>query len=249
MIIFDEQRNIFYSTIINDEVFFSGFANKSIGDARKVNTILNFLKKEDISYKHIVIGEQIHSSNVELITKQNLTGEIIKIEDTDGLVTQLDNVVLTVRTANCVPVIYVEKERKVIGISHNGWRGTIKKISQKLIEKMQDLGADIKKITIAFGPSIGQCCYKIDEDRYWQFKAEFDGYSEKIFSWRNGWYLNLSLLNYLLLIDSGIKKENIDFFPFCTSCDKKRFFSFRRDKKENYGEMLSFIVSNEKSNF
>ncbi|MGB9707309.1 MAG: peptidoglycan editing factor PgeF [Microgenomates group bacterium] len=245
MIVFNEEKNIFFSTLINDGVFLSGFGSKNLGDGRKVNTILNFLKKEKINYRHIIIGEQIHSSNVAIITEQNLNTEILKIEDTDGLVTQLRSVVLTIRTADCLPIIYVEKKKGIIGISHNGWRGTIKKISQKLIEKMQDLGAEKGKIIIAFGPSIGQCCYKIDEDRFWQFKTEFDGYSEKIFLWKNGWYLNLPLLNYLFLIDLGIRKENIDYFPFCTSCDKKRFFSFRRDKKQDYGEMLSFIMKNE----
>jgi YfiH family protein len=242
MIIFDESKKFFYSSFINDENFVSGFTDKNLGDARKISTILNFLNKEKINYKHIIIGEQIHSANVSLITSDYLKTEIVRIEDVDGLITNLSNVVLTVRTADCLPIIYVEKEKGIIGISHNGWRGTIKKISQKLIEKMQDLGAKTNKIKIAFGPSINQCCYKIDEDRYWQFKEEFDGYSEKIFTWRNGWFLNLPLLNYLLLVDLGIKKENIDFFPFCTFCDKKRFFSFRRDKKENYGEMLSFIL-------
>ena len=51
-------------------------------------------------------------------------------------------------------------------------------------------------------------------------------------------------LNFLLLKDVGIKSENIDFFPFCTSCDKDRFFSYRRDKEKEYGEMVSFILKN-----
>jgi copper oxidase (laccase) domain-containing protein len=108
---------------------------------------------------------------------------------------------------------------------------------------MLHLGGDKKDILVAIGPSIGTCCYDIDEERYYSFLEEFDGYSNKIFKIKRGKrYLNLAMLNYLQLLESGISEDNIDFFPFCTCCDTKRFFSFRRNDKKDYGEMLSFIV-------
>ena len=74
---------------------------------------------------------------------------------------------------------------------------------------------------------------------------EFDGYADKIFHRHQGkLHLNLALLNYLQTKELGVPEKNIDHFPFCTRCDKKRFFSFRRDKKQDYGEMFSFIVMN-----
>jgi len=241
MIVYDSFLKIFYSTSFNGDNYFSGFATKQLGDARKIENIFNFFNKNKISYKKIVVAEQIHSSNIKEIGFSN-KGNFEKVEDTDGLLTKEKNIVLIVRTADCLPIIYVEKNQGIIAISHNGWRGTIKKISYKIIEKMVELGANISFIKVAIGPGIGQCCYSIDEDRYYQFKDEFDGYSDKIFRWYKGkWHLNLLLLNYLLLLDYGVKKENIDYFPFCTSCDGKRFFSFRKDNKKDYGEMSSFI--------
>jgi len=239
---YDDNLKIFYSSLINDNRYFSGFGTRSLGDGRKIDNLINFLKNNRVDFRKIVILNQIHSVNTKIFTSH--TTELIeKIEDTDGVVTTEDRVVLRVVTADCLPVIYVEKNKGIIGISHIGWRGSIKKMVEKMIERMIELGGDLKQIKIAIGPGIGQCCYNIDQDRYYQFKEEFDGYSDKIFRWYKGsWYLNLTLLNYLFLVDIGVKKSNIDFYPFCTRCDKKRFFSYRRDKKEEYGEMFSLVI-------
>lgn len=245
MILFNKNLKIYYSTLINDDRYFSGFGTKDIGDGRKIETILKFLKINQIDYKKIVIPDQIHSVNIEVFENKN-NDLIQRIDDTDGIITTEKNIFLTVITADCLPMIIVDKNLGAIGISHQGWRGSVKKMAQKMVEKFVQLGSNLKDIKVALGPHIGQCCYDIDEDRYYQFKQEFDGYSEKIFHWQQGrWHLNLGLLNYLLLQEIGLQKHQIDFFPFCTKCNKKQFFSFRRDKKENYGEMLSFIIKNE----
>jgi len=243
MITYDPNLKIFFSSLINDDHFFSGFATKAVSDGRKVKNVFNFFQSQSLSFKKIIIPEQIHSVNIELFQskdKENLE----KIPDTDGIISVEKGVVLTVVTADCSPIIFVDKNKDIIGISHQGWRGSVKRMTQKMVGEMIHIGAKIEDIKVALGPAIGECCYDIDEDRFYEFKEEFDGYSNKIFHFRGGKrHLNLSLLNYLLLIETGIKKENIDYFPFCTKCDEERFFSFRRDKKgDRYGEMFSFIM-------
>ena len=244
MIIYDSNLKIFFSSLINDERFFGGFGTRYLGDGRRIDNIFNFFNNNGISYKKIVIPEQIHSTNVSVFNS-SLVDNIEKISETDGVITKDVNSVLTVITADCSPIMFVEKQYGIIGISHQGWRGSVKRLGQKMIKKIIEMGGKKEEILVAIGPSIGECCYDIDDDRYYQFVEEFDGYSEKIFHRRQGkLHLNLSLLNYLQLKEIGIPEKNIDHFPFCTRCDKKRFFSFRRDKKEDYGEMLSFIVKN-----
>lgn len=245
MLIYDPALKIFYSTLINDDQYLSGFGTKLIGDARHIDNVFNFLKGAHISYKTVVIAEQIHSVNIAVFTSEAspLLDDLEKVEEVDGLVTYESDVVLTVRTGDCLPIVYVDKKKEIIGISHQGWRGSLKKMVQKMVEKMSEVGGVRENILIALGPSIGDCCYNIDDDRYYTFLEEFDGYSDKIFYMRGGKrHLNLPLLNYLLLVEAGIPKKNIDFFPFCTRCDKDRFFSFRRDKKKDYGEMISFVI-------
>lgn len=243
MITFDSEKNLLFSTKINSQYFFSGFCTKQNGNAQLIADILHYFSLINLAYDHLVTLEQIHSTNIAVITKNS--NKIITIDESDGAITNEKKTILTVRTADCAPIIYCDKKNKVIGISHNGWRSTLKKISQKLINKMIEKGAELTSIIAVIGPCIGSCCYDIDDDRYYYFIEEFDGYADKIFQVKKGKrYLNLTLLNYLLLIDAGIKKENIDYFPFCTKCDKERFFSFRRDSKTKYGEMLSFVMIN-----
>ena len=245
MIIYDSNLKIFFSSLINDERFFGGFGTRYLGDSRRIDNIFNFFNNNGISYKKIVIPEQIHSTNVSVFNS-SLVDNIEKISETDGVITKDVNSVLTVITADCSPIMFVEKQYGIIGVSHQGWRGSVKRLGQKMIKKIIEMGGKKEEILVAIGPSIGECCYDIDDDRYYQFVEEFDGYSEKIFHRRQGkLHLNLSLLNCLQLKEIGIPEKNIDHFPFCTRCDKKRFFSFRRDKKEDYGEMFSFIIKNE----
>jgi len=242
MIIYDSDLKTFYSTLISDNNYVSGFGTKDLGDARYVENIVNYFSGSYISYKKIVTLEQIHSVNIAVFTPL-VTDQLEKINETDGVITKESQTILTVKTGDCIPIVFVDKKNKVIGISHQGWRGSVKRMAQKMIERMIEAGSLKKEIVVAIGPSIGDCCYNIEEDRYYSFLEEFDGYSAKIFHRRGGkLHLNLPLLNYLLLIEAGIEKKNIDFFPFCTRCDKHRFFSFRRDKKQDYGEMISFVM-------
>lgn len=243
MIIYDSNHKYFYSSLINDEKYFGGFGTKTLGDGRNIDTAINFSQENISSFKTIAIPEQIHSVNVTEFSA-NLIDNIEKVTETDGLITKDLNSVLTVITADCVPIMFVEKSQNIIAISHQGWRGSVKRMAQKMVKEIIKLGGNKEKIVASIGPSIGQCCYDIEDDRYYEFFEEFDGYAKKIFQRHQGkLHLNLTLLNYLQLKEAGILERNIDFFPFCTHCDKKRFFSFRRGKNNiDYGEMLSFIV-------
>lgn len=243
---FDNNLKIFSSSLVDNTSFFAGFGTRELDDGRNSDNIFSFLKKAKLNFSKIIVPRQIHSTNIFVYEKNNNHFLVEKREDTDGVITKEKNVVLTVVTADCVPLIFIDEKNKIVGISHQGWRGSVKRMSQKMVDKMIEVGSKIEDIKVLIGPSIGQCCYDVDESRYFEFKVEFDGYSDKIFKYKKGRYhLNLSLLNYLLLIEKGVKKENIDSFPFCTKCDKKRFFSFRRYKEkkvEEYGEMLSLVL-------
>lgn len=242
MIIYSSDLKIFYSTLINDNKFFGGFGTRFLGDGKKTENIFNFVQTNIPNFKTIVIPEQIHSINVANFSA-NLIDNVERISETDGVITKDSNSVLTVITADCSPIMFVDKKQGIIGISHQGWRGSVKRMAQKMVNKIIAVGGKKENIFAAIGPSIGQCCYDVEDERYYEFVEEFNGYADKIFHRHQGkLHLNLALLNYLQIKESGILDKNIDHFPFCTCCDKKRFFSFRRDKKQDYGEMMSFVV-------
>lgn len=242
MIKYDNNLDIFSSSLINEGSVTSGFSTKIQGNGQNIETLFNFFNNNKFTYKKIVVPEQIHSVNVSIFENGN-NEKIEKINETDGVITKEKNVILTVITGDCCPAVFSDNKNGIVGISHQGWRGSVKRMVQKMIDKMLSVGAELSQIKVALGPTIGECCYDVDDDRYYEFREEFEDYSEKIFHTRSGRkHLNLTLLNYLLLLEKGVSKENIDHFPFCTRCDKKRFFSYRRDKKEEFGEIFSFIV-------
>lgn len=242
MIYFEPNLKIFTSSLINDNIFFAGFGTRQIGDGRKISSIINFFQTNKIPIKKIVFPEQIHSLNTVFFSSSQ-PNLVEYLNETDGIITQEKNTALVVITADCQPIVYVDKKNQIIAISHQGWRGSIKRLPQKMVTEMIKYGAKKEEIVVALGPAIGVCCYHIDEDRYYQFLEEFDGYSDKIFVRRGAtYYLNLSYLNFLQLQEIGINKNQIDYFPFCTACDKKRFFSLRREGKKLNGEMINFIA-------
>lgn len=241
MIAYDQELKIYYSTLINDGNYFSGFSTKEAGDGRAKETISGFFDENDIEFKNIISLEQIHSANIEIY--DSLLSNEDRIPETDGVITKDVKVPLTIQTADCVPIVYVDKKSGLIGISHNGWRGSLKKLQIRMIEQFIEHGSNLDHIKIALGPAIGDCCYEIKDDLYYSFLDELEEYSKKVFRMRGGRkYLNLTLLNYLMLLDKGVKKENLDFFPFCTKCNAEKFFSHRREGKDLKGKMFSFVI-------
>lgn len=246
MIYYNALNKTYASSFIDDPRLSSGFATREAGDGRNIETALSFLRISQVIFRKLVVAGQIHSANVALYESSDHK-LVDSIEDTDGIVTREKEVALAVRTADCVPLLYSDTEAGVIGVSHNGWRGTLKNISKNMLDTMERAGARRDRIKVALGPGIGACCYDVDEDRYFQFMEEYET-DFGAFSLRGGKkHLNLTKLNWEILKRDGVKPENIDFFPFCTSCNRNRFYSFRRDYKmhrDKFGEMLSYIVLN-----
>ena len=233
----------FYSTQINDKRYFSGFSTSDLGYSRNTNTISDFFANQKIEYKKLVLLEQIHSINVEIFESSKIEDKIETIGDSDGIISKNPGVILIIRNADCIPLIIKDENTGYIGISHQGWRGSLKNMSEKMVNTFLTRKSKVENLTCAIGPAIGACCYDVDDDHYYEFLEIYGKYAEKIFLKKRGrWHINLNLLNYLQLLDSGIKKENIDFFPFCTKCDKKRFFSRRRSASKDFPEMFNFVV-------
>jgi len=230
MFVLDNEKQFYFSDRLEDP-YKAGFGTKRFDSG--------WLKK----YRIIEL-KQIHSNKVAIIENYQQVEEGKKLVG-DGLVTALGGLVLLISTADCLPIIYVDRKEGLIAISHNGWQGSGRRISQKIIATMISLGATVKELIVLIGPSIGECCYSIDEEREKFFRKQFPFIVDKIISHRQGLiYLNLPLLNYLQLRELGIKKEQIDFSLFCTQCQKKTFFSYRRRGKKGGEEMTNFVFKN-----
>jgi len=236
---------IMESGLLSGNGTWAGTSTRVLGDGRKIETLRAFASTSPLPVKKIVVLGQIHSANIAM-TDPLWTGPLEKIEDTDGVICSEDDTLLVIRTADCIPMLFLDKKNHLIAASHQGWRGSLKSLPVKIIREMVGAGSSLADIRVMIGPGIGPCCYGVDDDRYMAFMEEFDSGFSRIFTRKKGiHHLNLLLLNYMLLVREGLRQDQIEFFPFCTSCDSSRFFSFRRDYKKNpsqFGEMFTFII-------
>lgn len=232
-----KQSTYFSSTLFPTDRYLSGFGTKVLGDGRDSEVIKSFLDQQGKSNLTIVVPKQTHSTNVAVFEKAD-SKSVVDIPNCDAIVTRETDVLLTCITADCVPMIFADDEAGVIGISHQGWKGTLGRLPAKVIETMLEQGATRENIKVAMGPAINDCCYEIFGERLDLFQQEFDN---KIFRISvDKYFLNLYKANYQTLQKAGIVEINIDFHPFCTSCDARSFYSYHRQKPLQ-GEILSFI--------
>ncbi|MFC1646841.1 peptidoglycan editing factor PgeF [Patescibacteria group bacterium] len=223
-----------------------GYSSKKLGDMRKVEIRKKFFLSQNIIEKPIVWQNQKHGSIVHIVGEE--VEKNVKVNADSTVYKSLKNTrkkpVLTVHVADCVPIILADYAKLVIGICHAGWRGTLSHIVTKTVKTMIKKGASIEHILVSIGPSIGKCCYHVAKKRGDMFNKEFKESKQIVMSKNQKTYLNLPLANYTDLLNIGIPKKNIDLTRLCTSCANDEFFSFRKDKKNSFGEIIGFVAIN-----
>jgi len=163
----------------------------------------------------------------------------------DAIVTPRENLAICIKTADCVPVFIVDRSKKIIAAVHAGWKGTALEISAKVVRLLLDkYGSYPRDILAAVGPSIGLCCFEVDEDAADSFRNQKD-HGEFLFAGNKPgkWIVDLAEANRRQLIHCGIPEENIDICGLCTSCRQDLFFSHRGSGGIT-GRQLNFIMIN-----
>jgi YfiH family protein len=159
------------------------------------------------------------------------------IKQGDSIITNRNNVGLGVFTADCVPIIIIDKKNKVIAAVHSGWKGTYEEITLKTIKEMQSLhGSSIDELEVFVGPHIRECCYEVGTEVIQQFQSK--GYNlENIM--KDG---KLSLESCIIeqCCKAGILRGKISRSKWCTKCsDMYKFYSYRKSKTT--GRLLSLV--------
>ena len=200
----------------------------------------------DTRKEQFVCTDQTHTTNVIRVGKEDCGYGVTRQKpytDVDGLVTDEPGVVLSTFFADCVPLYFVDTVNRAIGLSHSGWRGTVGRMGQRTLEKMAtEFGTNPKDVVAAVGPSICQDCYEVSEDVAEEFIREFSGHADEILINKgNGKYqLDLWKTNEIVLIEAGVKKENIAVTNICTCCNPDLLFSHRasKGKRGNLGAFM-----------
>jgi len=181
--------------------------------------------------------KQVHSDIVRIVKTSSPEGP-----EGDALLTDQEGILLIIKTADCLPLILVDKNKVSIAAVHCGWRGTRKRLVQKVVRAMQEFfGSVPQDLLVGMGPCISRGCYEVGEDVYVDFIQA--GWHDKGFHkhpYRQGkYFLDLKEVNRLQLLESGVSKEHIFSLDFCTHCEDA-FLSFRRDRKTR-GRMMNFV--------
>ena len=194
------------------------------------------VQPEDMTFTN-----QTHTTNVAVV-KAGDRGK--RFQETDGMITDVPGLILATFYADCVPLYFVDPKRRVVGLSHSGWRGTVQKIGNVTVRKMtEEYGCDPGDILAAVGPSICQECYEVSEDVIERVKNAFDRkYWDGLFYGKaDGKYqLNLWEANRIVFLESGIQPEHISLPNLCTCCNPELLFSHRAShgKRGNLGAFL-----------
>jgi YfiH family protein len=174
----------------------------------------------------------------------------------DGMMTDDPGVMLGIQTADCVPVLVRDRRTNAVAAFHAGWRGTLKRIVEGGIGKMQlEFGSRPEELEAAIGPAIGACCYAVGEEVRSEFLSQFS-YAPELFSEvydsdpvkekypllfltarapghsNMGPNLHLDLIeaNRRQLLDAGLRPQSIATAYRCTNCEPEMFFSYRAEQ-------------------
>lgn len=184
--------------------------------------------------KDIVISDQVHKDRI-LIVGEEHKGNILALNkglhEIDALITEKKNITLVTLYADCVPIFVLDRKREIIALAHGGWRGTVKKIGKKVINRMvSEFGTNPNDCVAGIGPSIGKCCYEVDDYVVTQFKESYNKITDFTVRKDNGKYLlDLWNANKISLVEAGVPCENITISNICTKCNNDIFFSYRAD--------------------
>ena len=208
-----------------------------VGD-EKENVLQNrrlIMKEIGVLRESLVMAKQTHGSNVAVVREEDRGKGAFDFESAldgvDGMITNVPNVCLVVKTADCVPILLFDPARKVIGAVHAGWKGTVSKIAQEGVEKMVEVfGSDPKNILAGIGPSIGPCCYEVGSDVSQNVKIAFPDVQDQLLIQReNSVYFDLWMAGRIQLEKCGVTPKNIETMDVCTSCRSDLFYSVRKD--------------------
>ena len=150
-------------------------------------------------------------------------------KEADASVTDDPKLLLVVSVADCLPLLFHDPVKGVVGAAHCGWRGTVAGIAGEVVRRMEAYGAESRNIRVAIGPGISAACYQVGEEVARAFAdagfPEHVSYPDDEGRFR----LDIAAANRWTLGRAGVPPENVWSSNWCTYSDAARFYSHRRD--------------------
>src|SRR6185437_8614843 len=185
--------------------------------------------------------KQVHGTEA-LVVDRALASTDRFVGGWDALVTDQPGVMVAVRTADCVPILMHDPQRRVVAAVHAGWRGAVAGIVLQTLALLESrFGSCVEHVRISIGPSAGVCCYEVDEPVLDHLCQGFSDWN-KVVRTRGGGKAQLDLKSIVKEQTQafGVAPKFITTVNLCTICHEDLFFSYRRERKVN-GTMVSAI--------
>ena len=199
---------------------------------------------------NLVKTNQNHTKEVKIIQKKIKEQEpdfnLEEYSNTDGLITDKKNIILSTTNADCILLLFFDPVKKVIANTHSGWKGTLQRISVVTVRKMiEAYGCNPKDIICCICPSIRKCHFEVEndvkdmfEDKFQDLKPFENWIEEKIPNKK--WNIDTIFINKQILLKENLKEENIIDSGICSVCNSNLIHSFRVEK-EGYGLNTALI--------
>lgn len=202
----------------------------------------------NLDKNNIVRPDQQHTATIKNILKKEtntLEYNPNYLKETDGLITNIPNIILSTTNADCILFLLFDPINKVIANVHSGWRGTLQEIILNTVKQMKKIHhSNMEDIICCICPSIRKCHFEVDKEVKDLFYNKFQylpNINEIIEKTGNKYHIDTILLNKTLLLKLGLKEENIIDSNICSVCHSDQINSYRADK-ENY-KLSTAIIS------
>ncbi|HTZ49827.1 MAG TPA: peptidoglycan editing factor PgeF [Verrucomicrobiae bacterium] len=227
--------------------------------------------KENVLANRRALQKAIRAQEFTLSPLRQIHSDVIQVFSAapaapckgDASTTNTPGLLLSAQTADCVPILLVDPKKRTVAAIHAGWRGTLGRIAQKTVGRMQmEFASRPADLLAAIGPSIGPCCYEVAADFVTKFAAQFPDAAEFFDEARTGdepnplqWlnmkppghqpppknvHLDLWKANRAQLLAAGLLAQNVYSSNLCTGCRRDLFFSYRKEGATS-GRMMSVI--------
>jgi len=258
-----------------------GFTTRSGGESKLCGArVLNlgftdWDTKESVRRNRAKLQSVLSTEQMTLVAMRQIHSDVSNVfsaarkeaAKADSAITAQPGLLLTVQTADCVPILLADRKNRVIAAVHAGWRGTLARIAEKTLGRMRfEFGTRPENVVAALGPAIGRCCYEVGPQVAQAFARQFaeaadwfDGPFERLATGDDPnflpWltmmppghqpppervWLDLRAANRWQLENAGVAKRNIAISPLCTACRTDLLFSYRREGPET-GRMMAAI--------
>ena len=202
-----------------------------------IRILARTVSEDTLDEKSVICAPQIHSAIIRPVTDVDRGSGVVLPHggEGDGFITDTPGVLLMIRVADCVPILYFARRcdgSPIVCATHAGWRGTVAGIAAEAIRQLTRMGGELSSIRCAIGQAIHPCCYEVGEDfLHAASAARGTDFARDHITRRDGkLYADVVKMNRTILLSSGVTAEQIDISPACTACTPHLYHSHRASR-------------------